>query len=60
MSAYQLIHKLPLLDVLLLELMQVGIFHVELVIHLFDLGHVDGLLRLSLGVESLPPCGDLR
>ncbi len=60
MSACLLIDKLPLLDVLLLELMQVGIFHVELVDHLFDLGHVDGLLRLALAVQSLPPCGNLR
>lgn len=44
MSASLLVNKFSLLDILLLELMEICVLHVQFVDHLVYFGHIDNLL----------------
>ena len=55
-----LIDNLSVLDLLLLELVEIGILQVEFVLKLVDLLALLDLLRLALTVESLSPSSNLR
>ena len=64
MKSYDLlsgfIGNLSVLDLLLLELVEIGILQVEFVLKLVDLLALLDLLRLALTVESLSPSSNLR
>ena len=55
-----LIDNLSVLDLLLLELVEIGILQVKFVLKLVDLLALLDLLRLALTVESLSPGSNLR